>query len=160
MNRFDFDFNLQRMSVIVRDVQTDQLYVYAKGSVEAISSCCAPRCRSSCSYYSQTDDLNSVANEAKKYASLGCYVLAVAFRHLGPCHVQSVSRSEVETNLNMLGLLLARNEVIARERLLLNLAGKARDSNSNNGFTFGQHYHQNHYRRYSLHCLLHCWSER
>lgn len=38
--RFEFDHNLQRMSVIVRDPFTSKCFVFTKGSTEAVSGCC------------------------------------------------------------------------------------------------------------------------
>eukprot|EP01127_Copromyxa_protea_P021172 TRINITY_DN7206_c0_g1_i1.p1 TRINITY_DN7206_c0_g1~~TRINITY_DN7206_c0_g1_i1.p1 ORF type:complete len:1082 (+),score=179.87 TRINITY_DN7206_c0_g1_i1:156-3401(+) len=102
LKRFDFDHNLQRMSVIVRDSQTHATFVFTKGSLEAVSSCCDP-----------SGVPRSASGEAKRHAVNGCYVLALASKpfNVNEEDIKSLKREDVENGLRVLGLILARNEL-------------------------------------------------
>lgn len=62
--RFDFDHTLQLMTAIIRSIDSGELFVFTKGSPEAIGAVSNP------AYLPKTYD-----REHKKHSRNGCYVL-------------------------------------------------------------------------------------
>jgi len=102
VKRFEFDHHSMTMSVVVKD-SSGLYHVFCKGAPEKVGDLCQ----------STPADFNPTH---QKHAMEGCYVLGVSHRELGKItdsEVQMMPRSEVEVagKLNLLGLLLFRNEL-------------------------------------------------
>ncbi|DBB17796.1 TPA: hypothetical protein ACH3X3_002824 [Trebouxia sp. C0006] len=99
----EFEHARRSMSVVALDECTGELHVFCKGSFERVGEVV---CQESVpSGYLQTGE---------QHASEGCYVLAMAHRCLGVMPVNqaaALSRDELEAGLNLLALLLFRNEL-------------------------------------------------
>ena len=102
VRRFDFSSKLQRMSVIVKDVN-DQFYkFFCKGSPEKIKELCQP------------DTIPSDFNEQlMKYTSKGFRVLAMSVKMMKMNYIQSqqITRERTESNMIFLGLLIVQNRL-------------------------------------------------
>ena len=103
LRRFDFSHETMTMSVVAR-LGDGTAAVFAKGAPEKIGALCA---RSSL-----PADFEA---RAAAHALDGCYVLALAWRRLAPsvtdADVGTLSRGEAERDLQLMGLLLFRNEL-------------------------------------------------
>ncbi|UXI19428.1 aspartate aminotransferase [Sarcoptes scabiei] len=101
IRQFPFSSSLQRMSVVVRQINGIQFEVYAKGSPEMIASLCNP------------DSIPSnYSNILQKYTEKGYRVLGLAYRPLPSLNylkIQRASREDLEKNLTFLGLLVMGN---------------------------------------------------
>lgn len=102
VRQFPFSSSTQRMSVIVRYLGQQRMDLYAKGAPEVIMSLCRPE--------TLPDDLGTILNQ---YTVQGFRVIALAHRRLRTklsWHAaQRVPRSEVETDLDFVGLLVLQN---------------------------------------------------
>ncbi|KAF4664620.1 hypothetical protein FOL47_005043 [Perkinsus chesapeaki] len=100
--QYTFDHHSMTMSAVVTDESRGESYVFCKGSHEAILERCI----------STSDEMRDKAvMMAEKYASEGCYVLAIASRSVTAAEGATLPRHELEDDLELLGLLLFRNEV-------------------------------------------------
>lgn len=105
VKRFEFDHATMTMSVVMRDLKTNALYVFCKGSYEKMEQ------------LSNFGTLPSdYAQNADKLAREGCYVLGVTYRTLPAMNDAELElflkdRNAIESDLSMLGLLLFRNEL-------------------------------------------------
>uniref|UniRef100_A0A6B2KWT4 P-type ATPase A domain-containing protein n=1 Tax=Arcella intermedia TaxID=1963864 RepID=A0A6B2KWT4_9EUKA len=102
LKRFDFDNNLQRMSVIARH-SNGRCYAYVKGSGESIASICDPS-----SIPPNYDEM------LRKFSKDGCYVIAFASKpidQLDESDLAEIDRDYVDRKLKFNGLLLLRNEL-------------------------------------------------
>ncbi|XP_074162204.1 polyamine-transporting ATPase 13A2 isoform X1 [Sminthopsis crassicaudata] len=102
LRRFPFSSSLQRMSVVVVRQGEAQAEAYMKGAPEMVASLCTP------------DSVPpNFFQELQHYTSNGFRVLALAFKPLpiAPTleKAQQLTRTEVESELTMLGLLMMRN---------------------------------------------------
>jgi len=100
---FDFDHTRMTMSVVVRQTDTGECFVYCKGAPEWIVVLCSA---ASC-----PEDFKDIYTG---HSANGCYVLGAAMRQLGTLADQelyALSRDEVEDKLELLGLLRYRNEI-------------------------------------------------
>ncbi len=100
LRKFEFDQTRATSSVIVRDANGN-VRVFCKGSPEAI----ATRCKSA------PHDLEATVSS---HALQGCYVLSVGERALGQisiADIQQLNRDDVEIDLELMGLMLFRNEL-------------------------------------------------
>eukprot|EP00808_Paulinella_micropora_P026704 g73567.t1 len=112
LQRFDFDHRLSTQSSVVRDESQDgpekgKVFVYAKGSAEAIKARCSPE--------TVPADFDQVANS---YSKEGLYVIALSRRDLQAHEVtmlaqgdKKLQRDRVEEGLTFLGFMLFKNEV-------------------------------------------------
>ena len=101
--QFDFVAALQRMSVVVEDVQSKAGVCYVKGSPEAISSLCV-----------QSSIPHNFASVLSGYTHQGYRVIAFAYKQLQeplPHVDKSEQRLLVEKELTFMGLLLLENAV-------------------------------------------------
>eukprot|EP00923_Selenidium_pygospionis_P031067 GHVN01055186.1.p1 GENE.GHVN01055186.1~~GHVN01055186.1.p1 ORF type:complete len:1432 (+),score=262.64 GHVN01055186.1:299-4594(+) len=101
MRRFEFNRISMSMTVITRNTETGEIWVFTKGSFESVEKMmekgCAPE-----DYKKKTESL----------ARDGFYVLGMAFKpYDGPSEVGDAQREDVETHLLPLGLLVFRNEL-------------------------------------------------
>jgi magnesium-transporting ATPase (P-type) len=106
--RFEFDHGTMTMSVIITNEQSGQSYVFCKGAPERLCE----RCESE----SVPPDYQSVQ---AAHATAGCYVLAMGVRRLGKVDravIAQMSRRDAEVGLQLLGLVLFRNELKADSR--------------------------------------------
>lgn len=101
LRQFTFSSSLQRMSVVVRQINGTQFELYSKGSPEMIASLCDPTTLPS--------DFSSIL---QFYTEKGYRVLGLAYRPLTSLNyhkVQRASREDLEKNLTFLGLLVMGN---------------------------------------------------
>ncbi|ORY02702.1 hypothetical protein K493DRAFT_334519 [Basidiobolus meristosporus CBS 931.73] len=101
VKRYEFVHARASMSVAILDTMTGHVHVYVKGSFEKVKDLCDPAL-----IPLEYDDM------CNKLAMEGCYVLAMAHRDLGkidPRSIQEWSREEMESQLNLMGLVLFKN---------------------------------------------------
>ena len=116
--QFEFVAALQRMSVVVEDVDSKQGTCYVKGSPEAISALCV-----------QSSIPDNFASVLSQYTHQGYRVIAFASKRLdGPLpHVEKAQqRLLVERDLTFTGLLLLENAVKPETPGTLALLAKAK----------------------------------
>lgn len=102
IRRFDFSSKLQRMSVIVKNVNEPYFKVFCKGSPEKIKELCKP------------DTIPSNFNEVlSNYTTKGFRVLAISMKLLKMDYMQSqkIQREMAESNMVFLGLLVVQNKL-------------------------------------------------
>ncbi|ESP04540.1 hypothetical protein LOTGIDRAFT_135940 [Lottia gigantea] len=104
VRQFPFSSSLQRMSVIVRTLNSSNFDLYVKGSPEMISQ------------LSQLDSLPDDFHEVlTQYTQYGYRVIAVAWKplpaKLNYVKVQRIARDQVERELIFLGLLIMENKI-------------------------------------------------
>ncbi|KAL1122052.1 hypothetical protein AAG570_003458 [Ranatra chinensis] len=103
LHQFHFSSSLQRMSVVTRQLGSDDLVVYCKGSPEMIKSL--------------SDRLSVPGNfyeELSKYTEKGFRVLAIASKKIPSVpyhHLQRMLREEVECNLTLAGIIVMENKL-------------------------------------------------
>uniref|UniRef100_A0A0K0EAT2 Cation-transporting ATPase n=1 Tax=Strongyloides stercoralis TaxID=6248 RepID=A0A0K0EAT2_STRER len=100
-----FSSALQRMGVIVHDEEDEEteIHFYTKGSPEMISSLCIPE--------SIPSDFIDIV---KEYTKKGYRLIAVAYKdlsHVNFTKALKISRSELENNLRMLGIIVMENKI-------------------------------------------------
>ncbi|KAK9708552.1 hypothetical protein K7432_009565 [Basidiobolus ranarum] len=101
VKRFEFIHARASMSVAVLDPVTEHVHIFVKGSFEKVKELSNPA--------SVPADYDDMAN---KLAMEGCYVLAMAHCDLGkidPATVRSLSREQLESNIDFMGLVLFKN---------------------------------------------------
>lgn len=103
IRKFEFMSALQRMSVIVKDLNANQTIVFVKGSPEKLRDICRP----------QTIPGN-FSEVLYSYAHEGFRVLGCGFKILKKSSwrkVQKLQREEVESDLCFLGLIVMQNKL-------------------------------------------------
>ncbi|PVU93170.1 hypothetical protein BB559_003426 [Furculomyces boomerangus] len=104
VKRFEFEHARQSMSVAVFDPETRHVHVFIKGSFEKLKKSCNPA-----SLPSNYD------KETAKWASEGCYLLAMSHKDLGVFEDLSVfanmTREDMESNCSMIMLIMFRNKL-------------------------------------------------
>ena len=103
--RFDFNSNLQRMSVIGKDVNEDYFKVFCKGSPEKIKNLCIIE-----TIPKNFDDL------LDSYTTIGYRVLAMAFQYIKVIDITKIDliqRDKVENKMIFLGFLIVTNKLKA-----------------------------------------------
>ena len=107
VKRFQFNSELQRMSVIVQRVgQNNELRLFSKGSPEIIQALCHQN--------TVPPNFEKILNH---YTSQGCYVLAIAYSEA--LHAEKddkkklveTHRKQLERNLNFGGFLVFKNQL-------------------------------------------------
>nr|XP_027204749.1 probable cation-transporting ATPase 13A3 [Dermatophagoides pteronyssinus]XP_027204751.1 probable cation-transporting ATPase 13A3 [Dermatophagoides pteronyssinus] len=101
IRQFPFSSSLQRMSVVVRQINGTRFELYAKGSPEMIASLCDP-----------TTLPSDYTTTLQEYTEKGYRVLGLAYRPLTSLNyhkMQRASREDLEKNLTFLGLLVMGN---------------------------------------------------
>lgn len=101
--RYEFSSALQRMSVVVRDPLSQELYGFCKGSTEVVSDLCMA---SSLPYEFHSTII--------QYTRRGARVVAIAGKALGRLSgkaVEALKRTEVESKLILLGCLIFSNKL-------------------------------------------------
>ena len=113
---FEFATNLQRMSVLVRDVNDDFFKVFSKGSPEQI--------RDSCLKETIPPDFNDVL---KKYTMKGFRVLAFSYKNVKISYLESqtIKREKLENKMIFLGLLIVQNQLKPRTAETISILNKA-----------------------------------
>ena len=102
VRRFDFSSKLQRMSVIVKNINENYYKIFCKGSPEKIKDLCKEE--------TIPNNFNQVL---KNYTSKGFRVLALSFKMMKMNYIQTqeISREKVENNMIFLGLLIVQNKL-------------------------------------------------
>lgn len=100
LHQFPFSSALQRMSVIVQEMEGDQM-VFMKGAPERVASFCQP------------DTVPSnFTSELQIYTTQGFRVIGLAYKRLEIYHhVTALTREKVESDLIFLGLLILENSL-------------------------------------------------
>lgn len=98
--RFEFDADLQRMSVICKGSAKDKCDVFAKGSPEMMLTIMLPE-----SVPKNYDEV------LKEYASHGFRVLAIASKVISEDQMMTIGRSEAEENLIFNGFEVFENKL-------------------------------------------------
>eukprot|EP01027_Heterolobosea_sp_BB2_P010226 GEZU01015029.1.p1 GENE.GEZU01015029.1~~GEZU01015029.1.p1 ORF type:complete len:1111 (+),score=339.90 GEZU01015029.1:130-3333(+) len=118
LKRFDFSSALQRMSVIVKNLKTNQMTVYVKGSPEMIKQLSLPE--------TVPADFAEVLHQ---YTHQGYRVLACGYSVMEPgsswMKVQKMSRQKVEQGINFLGFIIMKNQVKADTKPAIQTLTKA-----------------------------------
>eukprot|EP00771_Trimastix_marina_P002919 gnl/Trimastix_PCT/4093.p1 GENE.gnl/Trimastix_PCT/4093~~gnl/Trimastix_PCT/4093.p1 ORF type:complete len:1496 (-),score=347.32 gnl/Trimastix_PCT/4093:114-4601(-) len=108
LRRFDFSSRLQRMSVIVKNLQKPHMELMTKGAPERVASLCLPE--------TIPPGFESVLHA---YTQRGFRVIALAsrsLRHLAWHRMERVARQDVEKDLHFLGLLVMENRLRPQSR--------------------------------------------
>ncbi|XP_054624927.1 polyamine-transporting ATPase 13A3-like isoform X2 [Dunckerocampus dactyliophorus] len=104
VHQFPFSSMLQRMSVVVRQLGQKHFDVYLKGAPETVANLCKPHTVP-----------QSFTVTLKGYTQQGFRVLALAHHQLESKlswrQVQSLSREQIESNMNFLGLIIMQNKI-------------------------------------------------
>ncbi|XP_071500491.1 polyamine-transporting ATPase 13A3-like [Diadema antillarum] len=102
VRQFPFSSSLQRMCVITRTLGKRHMDVYVKGAPEMVASLSDP-----------TTIPTDFQEALQQYTQQGFRVLAVAWKPLDPKlswhHAQKIQRTELEKQLQFLGLLIMQN---------------------------------------------------
>ena len=102
LKQFTFTSDLQRMSVLIRELGAPNMDLYVKGSPEVIANLCLP--------HTIPKDFEHILSN---YARRGYRVLAVAFKPLAKDvqwhHAQNLLREQLESYLTFTGLLIFKN---------------------------------------------------
>uniref|UniRef100_A0A4X2M375 Cation-transporting ATPase n=1 Tax=Vombatus ursinus TaxID=29139 RepID=A0A4X2M375_VOMUR len=100
LHQFPFSSALQRMSVIVQEMEGDQM-AFMKGAPERVVSFCQP------------DTVPSnFASELQNYTMQGFRVIGLAYKRLeSNHHIAAWTREKVESDLTFLGLLILENRL-------------------------------------------------
>ncbi|XP_078521831.1 putative cation-transporting ATPase 13A4 [Lissotriton helveticus] len=118
VHQFPFSSGLQRMSVVTQVVGGDQSLVFMKGAPEKVISFCRPETvPSSFSYTLQL------------YTMQGFRVIGLAYKALSaqkPSELTSLTREEVESDLEFLGLLVMENQLKPETKPVLQELSEAR----------------------------------
>lgn len=130
LKRFDFSSKLQRMSVIVKNMNTNKLRLYIKGSPEKISE------------LSRTETLpNNFSDVLALYTQKGCRVLGIATKSLNinMTDYEKLTREEAEKDLDFLGFLIMKNSIKKATEPVINTLTNANIRSimvtGDNGFT-------------------------
>ncbi|KAL0490279.1 hypothetical protein AKO1_014011, partial [Acrasis kona] len=98
---FEFNSNLQYMSVLVKEIQTNNIDLYIKGSPEKIRNLCIPM--------SIPNDYHQILNQ---YTHQGYRVLSMAYKKIDQQQLESLTnRSELENEFIFLGFIIMYNEL-------------------------------------------------
>lgn len=102
LRRFDFLSELQRMSVIAKNENNGDRYVFVKGSPEKIQQLCKPE--------TMPTDYISVVHH---YAHQGYRIIACAYKkyEFSDDVIDTVKRESMECELNFLGLVVMENKM-------------------------------------------------
>uniref|UniRef100_A0A0G4G7V3 P-type ATPase A domain-containing protein n=1 Tax=Chromera velia CCMP2878 TaxID=1169474 RepID=A0A0G4G7V3_9ALVE len=127
LRRCEFDHARQTMSVVVQEEGGGRLFVFCKGSFEAISARCdctltdtsgvLPKSKQGGGPPPSIQSEGAIEQEARLYALDGCYVIALAGKEVAPgslnspSDLQALSRDAIEKDLCFMSLLLFRNEL-------------------------------------------------
>uniref|UniRef100_A0A8C2TTM3 Cation-transporting ATPase n=1 Tax=Coturnix japonica TaxID=93934 RepID=A0A8C2TTM3_COTJA len=113
LHQFPFSSGLQRMSVVSQKIGEEQYDLYMKGAPETVSSFCR-----------QETVPSDFLEELKTYTSRGFRVIALAHKYN---HVSFLlSREEVESGLEFLGLLVMENRLKPETKPVLRELAAAR----------------------------------
>ncbi|BAM39410.1 P-type ATPase [Theileria orientalis strain Shintoku] len=113
LNTFDFDYQKKLSSVVVLLKINDESkrVVFVKGAFENLSLCC-------------NHELENLAILSNNESSNGSYVLGLAYKVIGE-EEDVTSRNTMESNLNMLSLLIFNNQVRAESRQVVQTLNEA-----------------------------------
>ncbi|CAA9994334.1 unnamed protein product [Nesidiocoris tenuis] len=103
VHQFQFFSHLQRMSVIVRDIDSNEMMVYCKGSPETIVNLSQP----------MTVPVNTM-KQLKEYTAQGYRVLAMAWKPIAAESYDEISkgpREGAEKDLRFAGLIILENRL-------------------------------------------------
>ncbi|KAL4442902.1 hypothetical protein ABPG74_010791 [Tetrahymena malaccensis] len=99
LKRFQFDADVQRMSVIVAITKENQNYIYTKGSPESIQKICK-----------QSTIPKDFSNKLQEFTNEGYRVLALAYSQLNEVDFEK-DRCHYENNLTFGGFLVFENKL-------------------------------------------------
>uniref|UniRef100_A0A5S6QUH3 Cation-transporting ATPase n=1 Tax=Trichuris muris TaxID=70415 RepID=A0A5S6QUH3_TRIMR len=116
LKQFPFSSNLQRMSVLTRELNSSDIVVYCKGAPETLVNLCTAN--------SVPQDYESTLSS---YTRKGFRVLAVASRRFdcGFIKTNQLTREQIECELDFLGLLVMDNRLKPETRPVISTLKKA-----------------------------------
>ena len=102
LKKFEFKSSLQRMSVIIKNLQNGKTFTFVKGSPEMMQKLCKPE--------TLPEDYSKVLYE---YAHKGYRVLSVGYKELSQPWkaLQKSSREEIECDLTFIGFICMQNKL-------------------------------------------------
>ncbi|XP_065172018.1 probable cation-transporting ATPase 13A4 [Atheta coriaria] len=101
LERYQFSSNLRRMSVIVQNGSSPDYEIFCKGSPEIIK----PLCKNSSEI--SDEDLQSLTKQGYRVISLATR----KFSGIPQSHLETLTREEIETDLEYLGYLVFENKL-------------------------------------------------
>ncbi|KAJ2083051.1 hypothetical protein H4R24_001090 [Coemansia sp. RSA 988] len=107
---YPFDSGIKRMSVVVKNMHTDEHIIFLKGATERVVPCCTSRQYGESASDITPDDLQEYLDpQIQEMARDGLRVLSIAFRHLTAAEkgidMNKADREEVEAGMTFLGLV-------------------------------------------------------
>lgn len=121
LKEFEFSSALQRMSVIVKNLQTKEVFAYCKGSPEAIAK------------LSKKETIPANFSDVLyQYARNGYRVLACGYKvlkNLNWRQIQRLQRDEVECDLHFLGFIIMQNKIKKETKRMIQVLNKAEIKN-------------------------------
>ncbi|BFZ57104.1 P-type ATPase [Savitreella phatthalungensis] len=107
---YPFDSDVKRMSVVYRHEDSGESFVFSKGAVERVLSCCDNMASGADATENITEDVEArILKNMEALASQGLRVLALARRAVNSAEEDfssgDVPRDQVECNLTLLGLV-------------------------------------------------------
>jgi len=108
VRRFDFTSKLQRMTVLVKNVNENSFKVFSKGSPEKIKELCRPD--------TIPENFTSIL---AKYTMKGFRVLAISMKMLKMNYMnsQKIQREHLESNMIFLGLIIVQNKLKPKTKI-------------------------------------------
>lgn len=117
VQQYQFSSTLQRMSVVCRELGNPYFEVFVKGSPEMIISLSRPETVP-----------NQIWNKLKEFTEKGYRVIGMGTKTLRdvPFHkIDKLSREEVETDLEFIGLIVLENRLKPQTKGAINILSKA-----------------------------------
>ncbi|KAJ2803200.1 hypothetical protein H4R20_002985 [Coemansia guatemalensis] len=107
---YPFDSGIKRMSVVAKNLRTDEQIIFLKGATERVVPCCTSRQYGESVSDIAPDDLQEYLDpQIQEMGRDGLRVLSIAFRHLTPAEkeldMNKIDREEVEVGMTFLGLV-------------------------------------------------------
>ncbi|XP_077414643.1 polyamine-transporting ATPase 13A3-like isoform X2 [Vanacampus margaritifer] len=104
LRQFPFSSAMQRMSVVVRQLGQKHFDCYLKGAPETVVNLCKPHTVPQ----SFTETLETYTRQGFRVIALAHHQLDSALSWL---KIHSLSREQIETNMNFLGLIIMQNKI-------------------------------------------------
>ena len=116
IRRFEFIYNLQRMSVLIKNEKENYYKVFSKGSPEKIRELCRP----------ETIPLN-YSRILNHYSSQGLRVVALSVKLLtmNNLQTQKLARESVERDMIFLGFFIVKNKLRPKTKRTINILQEA-----------------------------------
>jgi len=100
LKNFEFDSNVQRMSVLAQNSVSSQNFIFSKGNPEKLKLLCK-----------QSTIPDNYEQHQKYLSDKGYRVLAVAAKNIAADEVESLTREKAEFNMDFLGFIVLENKL-------------------------------------------------